>query len=171
MPPVTGAERELVLAAGIVVMVASLFVIPLGFPGLWIMIGVLTIATLFGEVAWWTLLFLVAVAVLAEIAEWIIVKETSARYGASRKAFWGAIVGGLIGVLIGVPVPVVGSLIAGLVGTFVGAAAVALWESRKLGHAGRAAWGAVVGRALAAALKTAAGVMILVLGGAALLWR
>lgn len=171
MPPVAGAERELLLAAGVLVMVASLFVIPLGFPGLWIMIGVLTLATAFGEVAWWTLLFLIGVGVLAEFAEWVIVKRTSARYGASNKAFWGAIAGGLIGVLIGVPVPVVGSLIAGLLGTFAGAALVAYWESRRLGRAGRAAWGAVLGRALAAAFKTAAGVVILVLGGAALLLR
>lgn len=167
----TGSERELLLAAGIVVMAGSLFLVPLGLPGLWIMIGVLTVATLFGEVAWWTLLPLVGVAVLAEIAEWVIVKRTSARYGASSKAFWGAILGGIVGMLVGAPIPVVGSLVAGVVGTFLGAAVVALWESRRLGTAGRAAWGAVVGRAFAAAFKTAAGVAILVLGAAALLWR
>ena len=164
-------DRELLLALAIVVMVGSLFVIPLGFPGLWIMIAVLVVATAFGEVAWWMLLFLVLLGVGAELVEWVILKKTSARYGASNKAFWGAVAGGLIGVLIGMPIPVVGALIAGLIGTFAGAAAVALWETRKLRAAGRAAWGAVLGRAFAAAFKTAAGVAILVLGAAALIWR
>jgi uncharacterized protein YqgC (DUF456 family) len=162
-----GTDREVLLALAIVVMIAALIVIPLGFPGIWIMIGILVIGTAFDEVAWWTLLFLVQVALAAELVEWVIVKKTSARYGASNRAFWGAIAGGLIGVLI----PVVGALIAGLVGTFVGAALVAWWETRRLKMAGRAAWGAVVGRAFAAAFKTAAGIVILVLGAAALLVR
>jgi uncharacterized protein YqgC (DUF456 family) len=166
-----GTDREVLLALAIVVMIAALLVIPLGFPGIWIMIGILVIGTAFDEVAWWTLLFLVQVALAAEFVEWVIVKKTSARYGASNRAFWGAIAGGLIGVLIGLPIPVVGALIAGLVGTFVGAALVAWWETRRLKMAGRAAWGAVVGRAFAAAFKTAAGIVILVLGAAALIVR
>ena len=171
MPAVTGAERELLLAAAVIVMAGGLLVVPLGLPGLWIMVAVLAAAAFLGEVAWWTVLALAGLAALAEIAEWVIVKRTSARYGASNKAFWGAILGGIVGMLIGAPIPVVGSLVAGVAGTFLGAAAVAWWESRRFGTAGRAAWGAVVGRGLAAAFKTAAGVAILVLGGAALLLR
>jgi uncharacterized protein YqgC (DUF456 family) len=165
----SGADRELLLALAIVIMIAALLVIPLGFPGIWIMIGVIVIGTALDEVAWWTLLFLTQVGLAAELVEWVIVKKTSARFGASNKAFWGAIVGGLIGVLIGLPIPVVGALVAGLLGTFVGAAIVAWWETRRLKTAGRIAWGAVVGRAFAAAFKTAAGIVILVLGAAALI--
>lgn len=165
----SGAEREILLAFAIVVMAAGLLVIPLGFPGTWIMIGVLTVATALDEVAWYVLIVLVLLAVAAEFVEWVIVKRTSARYGASNRAFWGAILGGLVGVVIGIPVPVVGPLIAGLLGTFAGAVVVAWWESRQLRTASRAAWGAVVGRAFAAAFKTAVGIAILVVGGAALL--
>jgi hypothetical protein len=168
---VNGAERELLLALAILGLFASLVVIPIGLPGMWFMIGILTIGTALDEVAWWLLLFLIGLAIAAEFVEWVIVKKTSARYGASNKAFWGAVVGGVVGVLIGLPIPVVGPLLAGLIGTFLGAIAVALWETRRLGSASRAAWGAVLGRGFAAAFKTAAGVAILVLGAAALLVR
>ena len=98
-------------------------------------------------------------------------KRTTARFGASRRAYWGAIAGGLVGTVVGVPVAVVGALLGGLVGTFAGAALVGLAETRRAGAAGRGAWGALLGRALAAGLKTAVGVAILVLGGAAILVR
>jgi hypothetical protein len=137
------------------------------------MIGVLTIGAVAGEVSPWILIFLVLVAAFAEIAEWAIVARTSARWGGSRKAFWGAIVGGIAGILVGLPIPlpVLGPLAAGLLGTFVGAAAVTLWETRALRSAGRVGCGAVLGRAFSAAAKTAAGVFILVVGAASLLLR
>jgi hypothetical protein len=171
MPVIAGTEA--LLAAAVVLMVVALLVIPLGIPGLWIMIGVLTLAVAGGEVSPWILLFLVPVAVLAELAEWAIVARTSARWGGSRKAFWGAIAGGIAGILLGLPIPlpILGPLLAGLLGTFAGAAAVTLWETRAVRSAGRVGCGAVLGRAFAAAAKTAAGVVILVIGAAALILR
>jgi hypothetical protein len=171
MPVIAGPEALLALA--VVVMVVALLLIPLGIPGLWVMIGVLTLAVAGDEVSPWILLMLVVVAVLAELAEWVIVARTSARWGGSRKAFWGAIAGGLAGILLGLPVPlpILGPLLAGLLGTFAGAAAVTLWETRAMRSAGRVGCGAVLGRAFAAAVKTAAGVVILVTGAAALILR
>lgn len=155
----------------IVVMAACLLLIPFNLPGIWIMIGILTIATALDEVAWWVLLGLVALGAAAELAEYALVKRTAERYGASRKAFWGAIVGGFLGVVVGFPVAVLGPLIAGLIGTFVGAAVVALWETRELRSARRIGWGALVGRILAVGLKTAAGLAILLIGATSLLVR
>ena len=171
MPVIAGIEGLLALA--IVGMIVALVVIPLGLPGLWIMIGILAVATWANEVSPWILALLVVVALLAELAEWAIVARTSARWGGSRKAFWGAIAGGLVGILVGLPIPlpILGPLAAGLLGTFAGAAAVTLWETRALRSAGRVGCGAVLGRAFAAATKTAAGVMILVTGAAALILR
>lgn len=164
-------NRELLIAAAIVVMVPCLFLIPLGLPGTWIMLAVLGVGAFKGEVAWWVWGFLIVVAFLAEVAEFLIVKRTSARYGGSRRAFWGAIAGGTVGVILGLPVPfpLLGPLIAGLLGTFLGAAAVTYWETRRLGAARRVAWGALLGRGFAAAAKTAAGVVVLVVGAASLL--
>lgn len=171
MPVIAGIEGLLALA--IVGLIVALVVIPLGLPGLWIMIGILAAATWANEVSPWILMLLVVVALLAELAEWAIVARTSARWGGSRKAFWGAIAGGLLGILVGLPIPlpILGPLAAGLLGTFAGAAAVTLWETRALRSAGRVGCGAVLGRAFAAATKTAAGVVILVAGVAALLLR
>jgi hypothetical protein len=171
MPVIAGPEGLLALA--VVIMVVALLLIPLGLPGLWVMIGVLTLAVAGNEVSPWILLVLIVVAVLAELAEWAIVARTSARWGGSRKAFWGAIAGGLVGILLGLPVPlpILGPLLAGLLGTFAGAAAVTLWETRAMRSAGRVGCGAVLGRAFAAAAKTAAGVVILVTGAAALILR
>ena len=171
MPVIAGIEGLLALA--VVGMVVALVVIPLGLPGLWIMIGILAAATFADEVSPIVLILLVVIALLAELAEWMIVARTSARWGGSRKAFWGAIAGGLMGILVGLPVPlpILGPLAAGLLGTFAGAAAVTLWETRALRSAGRVGCGAVLGRAFAAAAKTAAGVVILVVGTAALILR
>lgn len=162
---------EIWIGLAVIGMVAGLLAIPLGLPGIWLMIGILTIAAALDEVSPWLLLGLTVSGVAAELAEYVIVRRTSARYGAGRAVFWGAIVGGFAGVVIGLPVPVVGPLLAGLAGTFLGAAAVALVRTRHFRSAGRMAWGALLGRAFAAGFKTAVGIAILVLGGGALLMR
>lgn len=156
--------------AGLGVMALCLLVVPLGLPGTWIMLGVVMGGVLAGRVEWLTLGALVALAAAAELAEFLLVRAFSLRYGGSDRAFWGALAGGLAGVVVGAPVPVVGALVAGVAGTFLGAAAVALWEDRELRPAARVGWGAVLGRAGAAAVKTAAAVVVLVVGGGALLF-
>ncbi|MDX1624574.1 MAG: DUF456 domain-containing protein [Gemmatimonadota bacterium] len=159
---------ELWIGLAVIGMVAALLVVPLGFPGIWVMIGILTVATAVGEISPWLLIGLVVLGVAAEAAEYAILHRTTARFGAGRAAYWGAIAGGFVGVLVGMPVPVAGPLLAGLLGTFLGAAAVTFARTRRLRSAGRVAWVALLGRAFAAAFKTAAGVAILVLGGGAL---
>lgn len=161
---------EMALWTGAVALMALLLLlVPLGLPGTWLMVGVLVVGLVAGRVAWTTLLVLVALVALAEVAEFLLVRHSSLRYGGSSRAFWGAVAGGLIGVVVGVPVPVVGSLVAGVGGTFLGAGLVAMWEERHVASAARVGWGAVVGRALSAAVKIGAGLVVLVVGGAALL--
>lgn len=159
-----------VLAA--LALVPCLFLIPLGLPGTWIMLAILLGGVGLDLVGLGVWAALVVVAGLAELAELLIVRRTSARYGGSRGAFWGAILGGFAGVVVGLPVPapLVGPLLGGLLGTFAGAAAVTLWQTRQLRSARRVGWGVLVGRALAAAAKTAAGLVVLVVGGAALVF-
>ena len=150
-------------------MIVSLFLIPLGLPGLWIMIGILALGAVYKMVGLLTLLVVLALAGIAELLEFIYMKRYTSKYGGSRKAFWGALGGGILGVIIGLPVPVIGSIIAAFIGSFVGAAAVTLAETRNAATARRVGWGAVIGRAAAAALKTFAGLVILVVGCFALL--
>lgn len=153
----------------IVVLVIGLLVIPLGLPGIWIMIGVVAVGAIMREVGTPIVMTTLLIAVLAELIEFFIVKRLTQQYGGSRKAFWGAIIGGTAGLLVGIPIPIVGSIIAGLLGTFVGAALVTYAETKQMISAHRVGWGAVIGRALSAISKTAAGIVILVLATAALL--
>jgi len=153
----------------IAAMVVSLFLIPLGLPGLWIMVGAVAIGAILGEIGVTIVVATLAIALVAELIEFLLVKRLTQQYGGSRKAFWGAIAGGIVGVMVGVPVPIVGSIAAGLIGSFVGAAMVTYAETKELRAAHRVGFGAVVGRALSAVTKTAAGLAILVIGAAALL--
>lgn len=155
--------------AGVVVMVVALLAVPLGLPGTWIMLAVVAAGAAAGEVGWLTVAGLGVLLAAAEAAEFFLVKAASERHGGGSAAFWGAVAGGLAGIAVGAPVPVVGSLLAGVAGTFVGAFAVSLWRTREARAAARVGWGAVLGRAASAAVKTAAGVVVLAVGGGALL--
>ena len=154
---------------GVALLVIALFLIPLGLPGLWVMIGVLAVGAITGVVGVTVLAVCFVLAVVAELLEFVFVKRLSEKYGGSRKAFWGALIGGILGVMVGLPIPVIGSMIAGFAGSFVGAGIVAYYETRQLGSAGRVGWGVLLGRIISAVAKTGVGVVILVLGAAALL--
>lgn len=154
----------------IALMVVSLFLIPLGLPGAWIMVGILAVGAIYGAVGLSTLITVAVIATIGEIIEFFVVKRFTAQYGGSRAAFWGAIIGGIVGVMVGLPVPIIGSIFAGFIGSFLGAALVTAVETRKWDQAGRVGWGVLIGRMLSAIVKTFAGIVILVLGAFALIW-
>ncbi|HZI22661.1 MAG TPA: DUF456 domain-containing protein [Gemmatimonadales bacterium] len=150
----------LVLAAcGIV----GLLMIPFGLPGLWVMVlGFLVFGwlTQFRSESVATIGIVLAIAFAGELVETWLGFRFARRYGGSRRAGWGALLGGLVGAVVGVPVPVVGSLIGAFVGSFGGAAVFEYAYSRRADIAVGAGWGAVVGRAAAAAAKIALGLVI-----------
>jgi hypothetical protein len=144
---------------------AGLLLIPFGLPGLWVMVlGVLAYGWLTGfqAVTAGFVALVVALAVLGEVIEAWLGFRFARRYGGSSRAGWGALAGGLIGAVVGVPVPLIGSVIGGFVGAFAGAALFEYTRARKTGAAAGAGWGAVLGRAAAAAVKMALGVVIAV---------
>lgn len=153
----------------LLVMLAGLVIIPFGLPGLWLMIAVVAYGTFTGAVAWWILALLVLFGVIAELLEFLAVKQLSDRHGGSNRAFWGAIAGGLVGAIVGAPVPLLGSIIGGVVGTFAGAALVTMYEQRDVAPAMRVGFGAAAGRAIAVAIKIAVAVVVLVVGMTALI--
>jgi hypothetical protein len=150
-------------------MALALLLIPLGIPGLWIMVGVVAAGLAAGHVSLGMFLLLLGLAIAAELAEWVSVDRLGRRYGGSARTFWGALIGGALGVVVGVPVPVAGSLIGAFVGTLAGAVLATWIETRRLGGSLRAGWGALLGRAAAVGVKVFAGLVILVLGGGAFL--
>ena len=146
-----------------VVEVAGLLMVPLGLPGLWVMIvGLLSYGwfTGFQTVGLWTTMLVLALAVLGELIETWLGFRFARKYGASKRAAWGALIGGLIGALVGVPVPVIGSVIGAFVGSFAGAAVFEYTMSAHARIAVAAGWGALLGRAAAAAAKIALGIVI-----------
>jgi uncharacterized protein YqgC (DUF456 family) len=148
-------------------LVVGLVLVPLGLPGLWVMVaGVLGYAGLteFRSVGTATIAVVLGLAFLGEILEWWISFGLARRYGGSRRAGWGALLGGIVGAVVGVPVPIIGSVIGAFVGAFGGAALFEYSLSGTAATAARAGWGAMLGRAAAAAAKVAIGVVIAVIG-------
>lgn len=154
----------LLLAAAAVV---GLLLIPLGLPGLWVIVlGLLGYGWLtdFRTLSGGLVGLAVGLAAVGEAVEAWIGFRFASRYGGSKRAGWGALVGGLAGAIVGVPVPVIGSVIGGFVGAFAGAALFEYAGARATGGAVRAGWGAVLGRAAAVAVKMGLGVVLAFVG-------
>lgn len=152
------------------VFVVGLALVPLGLPGLWVMVaGVLGYGWLTGfrSVRVGTIAVVLALALAGELVEAWVGFRYARRYGGSGRAGWGALLGGIVGAIVGVPVPVIGSVIGAFVGSFAGAVLFELTHSRDAETALGAGWGAVVGRAVAAGIKVALGLVIAVVGAAA----
>ncbi len=145
----------------------GLAMIPLGLPGLWVMVGgILAYGWLTGfrTVSVVMIAIIVAIAFLGEIIDNWLGFRFAKRYGGSTRSGWGALLGGLVGAVIGVPVAIIGSVIGAFLGSFIGAAVFELSYSRHAGVAARAGWGAVMGPIAAAAVKIALGIVIAVIG-------
>lgn len=152
----------------------GLVMVPLGLPGLWVMVGGILAygwLTSFQSVGVATIAIVLGLAFLGEIIENWIGFHYARRYGGSKRSGWGALIGGLVGAVIGVPIAVIGSVIGAFLGSFLGAAVFEYTYSRHAGVATRAGWGAVVGRAAAAAVKIALGLVIALVGLFAVLSR
>lgn len=153
----------------VVVMLLGIAMIPLGLPGLWLIVVVTLGLVLAGEVGWSVGLLVAGVALVAEAAEFMVVSRFGRAYGGSRRAFWGAVIGGMLGLFVGFPVPLVGPVITAFVGTFLGAGAVTLLETRSLGRSARVGWGVVLARTVAVALKVGVAVSVIAGVGIALI--
>lgn len=145
-----------------IVLALSLFIIPLGLPGTWVMLAAgvgysILVKDSIGIVA---LAGTAVLAVIAEIWEFTLAGKYARKYGGSRRASWGAIIGGTVGAIIGVPVPIIGPIIGGFVGAFVGALVFEYSRGSGAQASTRVATGALIGRAVAAALKVAIGFVI-----------
>lgn len=147
--------------------VAGLVLVPIGLPGLWLMVlGVVAYGALTGfrSAGPVTIGLAVGLALVGEILETWLGFRFALRYGGSSRSGWGALLGGLVGAVSGVPVPIIGSVIGAFLGSFVGAALVEYAVSRRAAVAVGAGWGAVLGRAAAAAVKMGLGLAIAIVG-------
>jgi uncharacterized protein YqgC (DUF456 family) len=151
------------LAAALIV---GLVLVPLGLPGLWVMLGAtfaFWLAVPQGSIGLLTVVVVATLVVAAEVVEFAVAGRYARRYGGSRRASWGAILGGVVGAVVGVPVPLLGSMVGACVGAFGGALLAELTVPRhRRGEPMQVATGALIGRVVAAALKVAFGVCIVV---------
>ena len=143
-----------------------LFLIPLGLPGTWLMLAVAFGYDLLTEgadpIGIWHIGGAALLALAAEIVEFTLAGRYAKKYGGSRRAGWGAILGGIAGAMIGIPVPIVGPMIGAFAGAFAGALLLEYLGARDARAATRVAWGALVGRVVAAAMKVGVGVAMAV---------
>jgi uncharacterized protein YqgC (DUF456 family) len=150
----------LLLAA---VLFLALLMIPLGLPGLWVMVlAAVAYPYLAGEgtIGTFTLVGILVLAATAEAVEFLLAGRYARKYGGSRRAGWGAILGGIVGAFVGVPVPIVGPVIGALAGSFAGALIFEITRGTEAGAATRVATGALIGRVAAIAVKVGIGVAI-----------
>ena len=162
-PVVSGSLAMLLLIAALA---GSLLLVPIGLPGLWLMLWsaiVYWIAIPAGGIGLFTIIGASVLVVVAEVLEFTIAGSYTRKYGGSRRASWGAILGGVVGALFGVPVPIIGSIIGAMLGAFVGAFVGELTVSRAdRGDPTKVAMGALFGRAIAAAVKCGIGIVVAV---------
>ena len=151
----------LLILAGVILL--SLVLIVLGLPGLWIMVASAVTYNLVvpgDPIGWFSLVAVAVLALVAELLEFSMTGRYARKYGGSRRAGWGAIIGGMIGAFVGFPVPIVGPVIGAFIGSFCGALVAELTGGASAGNATRVAKGALIGRAMSTALKIGIGFTI-----------
>jgi uncharacterized protein YqgC (DUF456 family) len=156
----------MLLVLFILAMIVSIFVVPLGLPGTFIMVALAIAVNAFAAagIGWFAIGLSLTLAVIAEVLEWTMSAKFARKYGGSKRAGWGAIIGGLIGAFAGVPVPVIGSMIGAFGGAFLGALIAEFTQPEaNASSATRVATGALIGKAAATALKLAIAFTIAIL--------
>ncbi|HEV8498250.1 MAG TPA: DUF456 domain-containing protein [Gemmatimonadaceae bacterium] len=149
--------QVLLLIAAIVL---GLIMIPFGMPGTLVMFAAALCYHLLvpgGGIGLATVIGVGVLMAVAEGLEWVLTSRFTKKYGGSRRAGWGAVIGGMVGAFMGVPIPIVGSIVGAFAGAFIGAFVFEWSRERNHGVATRVAWGALIGRVVAAAIKVAIG--------------
>lgn len=134
-----------------------------GLPGTfatWTGIFLIALINSFEVISIRLLLIFLGVAVLGEVLEFLSGMLGTKKFGGSRKGSGGAILGGLIGAIFFTGIaPGIGTLIGVIVGTFGGAFIGEYIDKKEILQAGRAGWGAFLGRIGAMVIK-----ILLILG-------
>jgi len=138
-----------------------------GIPGNWIGAGVALLYFFLAReyMSLPFLLMILGAAVAGELLENLLGVLGARKYGAGKKGMAAAFIGSLLGGIAGTAIlPVVGTIIGVLAGSFLLTyAAEYLGEGRSSVDSGRAAKGAMIGKAAAFSLKYAMGLFILIL--------
>ncbi len=161
---------------------AGVCLVALQLPGTWLMLGA-TVAVAWwrwdgwsghGVIGGWTLVGLLALAVIGEIVELLGPALGAANQKSSRRAavlaVGGSVVGAIVGTVLLVSLPVIGTLIGAVVGSLVFSILGDLWAGRSWEPALKGGIGAAVGRGLGAVGKLAIAVVMWLWVAVALVW-
>ena len=138
------------LTVFILVLFAGVFLTVFGLPGTVIILAdvfIYALVTGFEPIGFKVILVMTVLAVVAEAADFGLGMIGAARYGASRRGVWAALIGSLAGAAIATPLFTgVGTLLGIFLGGLAGVFLVEFMEQRKLKPAFRASYGAVLGK-------------------------
>jgi uncharacterized protein YqgC (DUF456 family) len=151
------------------VLVTGILIIPIGLPGTFLILGsalLFALATGFATISWGVLAVLLAIAVVAEVVEFVLGAAAAKRFGGSNTAMAGAIIGGFVGAVWATPFfPVVGTVIGAFAGCFAGAALFEYFGSGDLQKSIQVGTGAFLGAVGGKLTKIAAGCAMVVMIG------
>lgn len=157
----------LIFSLFILVALAGLISHVFGFPGNFIILADSILLGWYGgfkEVTIKILIILLALALLAELVEFVIGILGAKKYKSSNKAIAGSIVFGIIGGILGVPFFFgIGAVIGAFIGAFAGAFLVEFFLEKNVDRAVKSGWGAFVGRLAGTFFKGAIGVAMIVI--------
>ena len=140
-----------ILAVGCIVLMAlALFLIFLGLPGTWAILGIAALwafLTNAPDFNWTFFLLLASLAAVGEVMEFIATYFGAKKYGGSGKGSIGGIIGALIGGILCAPLFFgFGALLGALGGGFAGCWLVEKFSGANSSDAANAAFGATLGR-------------------------
>jgi uncharacterized protein YqgC (DUF456 family) len=146
----------------------GLFLVVLALPGLWLMVASAAIyAMLTGGrfLGLHTLIALFVLAILAEILELVSGSAATKKAGGSGRAAIGGLVGAILGGIVFSFIPLwpISSIAGICVGTFLGAGAMELWGGKSAAHSLRVGVGATKGRVMGMIWKFTIGAICLLL--------
>jgi len=150
------------------VLVLGLVAIPLGFPGTFIIFGdalCYALITRFrGAITVKFSLALLAIALFAELMEFLLGTFTTLKFGASKWGVVGTLAGGILGASFGsAAFPFVGTLVGAIIGAFLGAFILEYLHRDNHAAAAKAGFGAFVGKILGMTIALACAIAMIAL--------
>ncbi len=140
-------------------LLGGLIIVPLGFPGTWLMVIATFLYSLVanfqtGKSDLWVLGIATLLALLAEGVEYGIGIMVGRKFKVADGTVVASLVGGILGAIIGVPMALIGSLLGLFLGVFAGAFAYEMYKHRDWKKSLNASFGAFFSKVIALFIKT-----------------
>ncbi|MBI2339456.1 MAG: DUF456 domain-containing protein [Deltaproteobacteria bacterium] len=151
----------------VLLLLTALLLVPLGFPGTWLLVVISFVFSLVadfqaGKSDFWVLFTVGALAIIGEALEFGIGVFGGKKMNVSNRTIVASLIGGIVGAIIGVPVLLIGSLIGLFLGVFLGAFASEMLEKRDWRKAFQGALACFFSRITAMFVKTGIGFAMVV---------